>query len=181
MCDCILEQCIFYTGIVKRSSAKQNGCSGNSFEANGTGSSRVTIYDRLCRASLPQEHTDAAVTSTKSAEVWSGLAEWIWALSAVATLYTEEMKHKHSGKGKSRLQFLMAAATFQRYRWYWNNARLRSTVACQQAALLGTGTCGNEAVHAELRGVFRQAYHVSVPTIRLKLLQVEHFKTFEKK
>ena len=28
MCDCILEQCIFYTGIVKRSSAKQNGCSG---------------------------------------------------------------------------------------------------------------------------------------------------------
>ena len=61
----------------------------------------------------------------------------------------------------------MAAATFQRYRWYVNNARLRSTG--QQAALLGTGTCGNEALHAELRSVFRQAYNVSMPTFRLKL------------
>ena len=50
-----------------------------------------------------------------------------------------------------------------------NNARLPSTVACQQAALLGTGTCGNEALHAELRGVFREAYNVSGPTFRLKL------------
>ena len=42
-------------------------------------------------------------------------------------------------------------------------------VACQQAALLGTGTCGNEALHSELRSVFRQAYNVSVPTFQLKL------------
>ena len=41
-------------------------------------------------------------------------------------------------------------------------------VACQQAALLGTRTCGNEALHAELRSVFRQAYNVSVPTFQLK-------------
>ena len=86
----------------------------------------------------------------KSAEVQSGLAEWIRALAGVATLYPEEMKNKHSRKEKSRLRLLMAAVTFQRYQWYLNNARLRSTVACQQAALLGTGTCGNEALHAEL-------------------------------
>ena len=49
-----------------------------------------------------------------------------------------------------------------------NKARLRSKVACQQAALLGTRTCGNEALRAELRGV-RQAYNVSVPTFRLRL------------
>ena len=125
--------------------------------------------DHLCRASLPREHMDAAVTSMKSAEVWSGLAERIRALAGVATLYPEGMKNKHSGKGKSRLRLLMAAATFQRYQWYLNNARLRSTVACQQAALLGTGTCGSEALHAELRGVFRQAHNASVPTFRLKL------------
>ena len=70
----------------------------------------------------------------------------------------------------------MAAATFQRYQWYLNNARLRSTVAYQQAALLGTGTCGNEALHAEVRGVFRQAYNVSVPTFRLKLDLFKHSK-----
>ena len=97
----------------------------------------VFFYDHLCRASLPREHIDAAVTSMKSVEVWSGLAEWIRALAAVA-LCTPKMKNKHSGKEKL-------------------------------AALLGTGTCGNEALHAELRGVFRQAYNVSVPTFRLKL------------
>ena len=37
----------------------------------------VFFYDHLCRASLPREHMDAAVTSMKSAEVSSGLAEWI--------------------------------------------------------------------------------------------------------
>ena len=129
----------------------------------------VFFHDRLYRASLPRWRFDAAVTSMKSAEVWSGLAEWIRALAAVATLCPEGMKNKHSRKGKSRLRLLVAAATFQRCQWYLNNARLRSTVACQQAALLGTGTCANEALHAELRGVFRQAYNVSLPTFRLKL------------
>ena len=37
----------------------------------------VLYNDHLCRASLPREQTDATVTSTKSAEVRSGLAEWI--------------------------------------------------------------------------------------------------------
>ena len=46
----------------------------------------VFFYDRLHRASLPWEHKDAAVTSKKSAKVWSGLAKWIRALAAVATL-----------------------------------------------------------------------------------------------
>ena len=74
----------------------------------------------------------------KSAEVWSGLAEWIWALAGDATLFPEGTKHKHSQMVKSRLRLSMAAATFQRYPWNLNNARLRSTVAHQQAALLGT-------------------------------------------
>ena len=37
--------------------------------------------------------------SMKSAEVWSGLAEWIRALDAVATLNPEEMKNNPSRKG----------------------------------------------------------------------------------
>ena len=57
------------------------------------------FYDRLCRVSLPREHMDAAVTSMKSAEVRSGLAEWTRAPAAVATLFPEEMKNKHSKKG----------------------------------------------------------------------------------
>ena len=119
-------------------------------------SDEVFFHDHLRRASLPREHTDAAVTSMSGTKVWSALAEWIRALVAVATLYPEEMKNKNSRKGKSRLRLLMAAVTFQRYQWYLNNAR-------------GTGTCGDEALHAKLQGVFRQAYNVSVPTFRLKL------------
>ena len=136
------------------------------------------FYDHLCRASLPWEHTGAAVTSMKGAEVWSILAEWIRALAAVATLYPEQMKKQaFPGRGSPGCGcWLMAAATFQRYQWYLNHARLRSTVACQQAALLGTRTRGKEALHAELGGVFRQAYNVSVPTFRLKLDLFKHSK-----
>ena len=114
----------------------------------------VFFYDHLCHASLPREH--------KSAEVWTWLAEWIWALAAVATLYPEEMKNNHS-------RIRRAAATFPRHQWQVNNARLRSTVAGQQAVLMGTGTCGKEALHAELQGVFRQGFCVTVPAFRLKL------------
>ena len=39
----------------------------------------------------------------------------------------------------------------------------------RQFTLLGTGTCGNEALHAELRGIFRQAHNVTTPTFMLKL------------
>ena len=62
----------------------------NPFEANGnrqfTGD-EVSFYGHL------REHVDAAVASMKSAEVWSGLAEWIPALAGVATLHPEQIKH----------------------------------------------------------------------------------------
>ena len=58
------------------------------------------LCDHLCRASLPWEHIDATVTSTKSAEVWSWLAEWIRALAAVATLYPEGMKKQAFREGE---------------------------------------------------------------------------------
>ena len=68
------------------------------------------------------EHIDAAVTSKKSAEVWSGLEEWIPALAAVATLYPERMKHILSRKGIPGCGCWLMAATFQRYQQYLNNA-----------------------------------------------------------
>ena len=71
--------------------------------------------------------------------------------------------------GKSRLRILMEAATFQRFQWYLNNARIRTTLSVRESALMAAGTCGNEALHAELRGVFRQVYNVSLPTFRVKL------------
>ena len=63
----------------------------------------------------------------------------------------------------------MAASTFGRFEWYMNNARIRTTLSARQSTLMASGTCGNDALHAELRGVFRQVYNVSLPTFRVKL------------
>ena len=63
----------------------------------------------------------------------------------------------------------MSAAKLVRFEWYTNNARIRTTLSSRESALMGSGTCGNEALHAELRGVSRQVYNVSLPTFRVKL------------
>ena len=83
------------------------------------------------------------------------LASWIRALAAVATTFPGELKNKYSRKGESRLRILMAVATFERFQWYMNNARIRTTLSARESALMGSGTCGNEALHAELRNVFQ--------------------------
>ena len=82
----------------------------------------VFFHVHLCRTSLSQEYIDHAVSSMKSADAWSGLAEWIGPWRPLRLLYPEEIKNKHSRKEKSRLRLLMAAATTPRYQWYLNNA-----------------------------------------------------------
>ena len=72
-------------------------------------------------------------------------------------------------EGKSRLRILMVAATFVRFEWCMNDARMRTTLLARESTLTASGTCSNEAQHAELRGIFRQVYNVSLPTLRVKL------------
>ena len=72
------------------------------------------------------------------------------------------MKNKHSRKEKSRLRLLMAAATFPTYQWYLKNARLRSTVAGQQAAVLGNGRAVMR--HCTQAGVQRDGAHIQAET-----------------
>ena len=60
-------------------------------------------------------HTKPSCPSMNSAEAWSGFAEWIRALTAVATLHPEEMKNKHSRKGKSRLSPRQSAMHRSKY------------------------------------------------------------------
>ena len=109
------------------------------------------------------------IASTKSTEARNKFASWIGSLATVSTLFPAELRNKHSRKGKSRLRILMAAATFARFQWYLNNARVRTTLSAPESALVGSGTCGNETLHAELRGLFRKVYDVSLPNFRLKL------------
>ena len=86
----------------------------------------VFFSDHLCRASLPRERR--GLVGACRVDLGPG---------GCRDSNLEEMESKHSWMEKSRLRLLAAAAAFQRYQWYLNNGRLRSTVACQQAALLG--------------------------------------------
>ena len=46
---------------------------------------------------------------------------------------------------------------------------MRLLTGSRGSDLPSTGTCGNEALHAELRTAIRQVYKVSAPTFQLKL------------
>ena len=120
------------------------------------------FYTHLCKSSLPHEQMDLATADMRSARAWTDFACWIRALAAVATMFPNEMRNKNSLKRKSRLRIPIAAATFVRFEWYMNNARIRTTLSARESALMGSGTCGNEA---ERRGVF----NVALPTFRVKL------------
>ena len=107
-----------------------------------------SFHTHLCMPSLPRGEVDLAIADVRSARAWTDLACWIRALAAVATMFPNELKNKNSRKGKSRLRILMAAATFGRFEWYMNNARIRTTLSARESTLVASGTCANEAVHA---------------------------------
>ena len=54
-------------------------------------------------------------------------------------------------------------------RWYQNNVRLHTDLDPCTNALRATGTCGNEAVHAEVREALRQVYDVALLTFHVTL------------
>ena len=75
MFDCILEQCIFYTGIVKRSSAKQNGCSGTMVDGCRSSVEGGQIRFRIQGRQWWVRGTPASATrssSTSACRSWGG-------------------------------------------------------------------------------------------------------------
>ena len=113
---------------------------------------RRTSGSSLCTPTSVSRHfRDLAVADMLSARAWIDLAGWIRALAAVVTMFPNEVKNKSSRKGKSRLRILMVAAMFGRFEWYMNNARIRTTLSALHSTLMASGTCGNEALRAELR------------------------------
>ena len=110
-----------------------------------------------------------ALADMRSARAWTDLASWIRALAAVATTFPGELKNKYSRKGEVQAEDSDGGGHVRAVPRYMNNTRIRTTLSARESALMGSGTCGNEALHAELRDVFRQVYNVSLPTFRVKL------------
>ena len=106
----------------------------------------VFFYDHLCRASLLREHIDAAVTSMKSAEVWSGLAEWVRPGGCRDSVPRRDETQAFPD-GEVQAAVVDGGCDVPEVPVVLEQC---TTVAHQQAALLGTGTCGEEALHAEV-------------------------------
>jgi len=95
--------------------------------------------------------------------------EFIEAVAALASLHADEMTKMCPGPNKPVYQILHAATAFPRTQWYFNNLRLRYTMARGRLALLPSGTASNEALHAEINRFFRQTQSMHHSTFRLKL------------
>ena len=99
---------------------------------------------------------------------WETHAQWCRALAAIATQFPEEMTRR-TAKGTPVLRVLLAAGRLERFLWYKNNSLLRADLPPGAREALGVGTCGNEALHAEMRGFFRQVYRIQKTALQLKL------------
>ena len=100
---------------------------------------------------------------------WRTPLGWIRAPAALATTHPLNMKMKTARKHKTLRTILIAATSLQRFGWYLNNSYVRGATCGAGREVLAIGTCGNEALHNELRGHLRQVYDVHLPTMVLKL------------
>ena len=128
-------------GVVREMSVP---CTGTSSHTEGT-------TEAMCRDHLD---IDLAWKDMEVREPWNRHADRLGDLASVAGQNPGEMQSEHSSKGKSRPRILVAAASWDRYQWYDNNVHLVTSLDAGSRALLASGTCGNEALHAELRGSF---------------------------
>ena len=133
--------------------------------------SRIELeYRRHLKASsLPSQDVDKACRIVDDKGTWECFADWCMVLAAISTLYPVDMNKRTKKQQRPLRSILMAAASVERFGWYMNNSVLRRGMSPRHVALLGSGTCGNEALHMELRSAMRQLYDVHLPTLQTKL------------
>ena len=100
--------------------------------------------------------------------VWATRTEFIEALAAISSLYRSEVLRKSERKGKQVFEHLVVAASAERVEWLMNNMRWRSSQRKSTQILMPSGTTSNEALHAEMRGWFRQIQSLHQSTLHLK-------------
>jgi hypothetical protein len=95
--------------------------------------------------------------------------EFIECLAALVALYPDEVSRIAPGPNKPVYKILWSAAALDRIEWYFNNSRMRHSIALAQFSLLHSGTTSNEALHAEINNWFRQTQQIHQSTVQLKL------------
>ena len=80
-------------------------------------------------------------------------------VAAMVTMYPERMDMRHD---KSTLRRkLLYACTHERFEWYMNPARYRSSLPVKLESFMAVGTTRNENLHARLNAQYRQVVLVS--------------------
>ena len=141
-------------------------------------SGRGTLFERpeiepvslrhLQHGGMPAGETGQALARVDMDEPWGSREEWVAALAALAAKFPRDMALAVTKTQKLR-SVIIAAADLHRFGWYNNNAILRSAQCGPARAIMGQGTCANEALHRSSRNAFRQVYDVHLPTLKLKL------------
>jgi hypothetical protein len=75
--------------------------------------------------------------------------EYIDDLIETAHRFPDEMRRKDC-KGRTVLEILKAGAAYKHFAYLRNGSHIRSTLSPADSSLLAWGTCGNEALHAQI-------------------------------
>ena len=131
-------------------------------------SREAVLRDQIRTGSMSEAKARRILAAAENTCVWCSRVDFIEALAAIACIFREEVLRRGEKKGESIYEHLMHAAQPERLEWLFNNLRFRAGQTAGFLQLLPTGTTSNEALHAEMRGWFRQIQSLRRTTLKLK-------------
>jgi len=123
---------------------------------------------RILDGSMPRARALRTLETMSAERPFASRVEFLEALAALSCLHPEDMKRKVTGSNKEMSKILWCAATATRVEWYFNNQRIRHSIASSRVALLAVGTMSNESLHAEINVWFRTIQKMHQATLFLK-------------
>lgn len=93
--------------------------------------------------------------------------DYLDAVLALCAQFPDKMRNKNS-KGQTVLQILKNGTSYKHFRYMWNGshiiAALHAVLAPSEVQLLNFGTCGNEALHFQLKASQEQIVQQHIQT-----------------
>ena len=126
------------------------------------------FVSQISDGSMSKKKADLLLSNMRADDVWRRRADFIEALAAISSLYRQDVVRKSEKKSKRVYDHLIFACTPDRLEWLFNCIRWRALQTKSALVLMPSGTTSNEALHAEMRGWFRQVQSMHQSTLKLK-------------
>jgi len=139
---------------------------GEPFVGGGSGKLGVkerVALDQLKNGDMPHAEAKRLLKSMNPNTQMSSLLEFARLLAAVVKVYPERVDSKFD-KTTMRAS-LVHAASIDRFGWYMNNAKYRSSLHPSVEAYMAVGTTRNEQMHAKLNAAYRGTVKISRRTL----------------